>query len=354
MLFPNLCTEFTIYSTGIIDSPYSDEWKRQRNIALNILRNLGWGKCVIQEGIKAECQVLIQSLRKTSNKPFDPSHVIGVSVANIICSLLFGKHYDHDDKEFEELLNAVADLLKNFAGGTDAVFIPILQFSSTFKQGMKNLHKAGNKLITFYKRKIDDGKQKLSNGEEPSDFVTQYLVEVGKIVDNGSERGRGKIQEDWLIQVISDFFLAGAETTATTMKWAIVYMAMFPEIQHKVHAEINSVFGKATREFNLSDRDSLPYTDATISEIQRMASIVPIGIPHATLGNTEIGGYKIAKGTQVIYNLLIYSSAIQFNSNPLYFCRIINQYMGANSNYTLLYNDKGLNKSVINNTIYAV
>ncbi len=319
MLFPNLCIEFIIYSTGIIDTPYCDEWKRQRCITLKILRNLGWGTCVIQESIKAEYEVLIQSLRKTANKPFDPSHLMEVIVANIICSLLWGKRYDHDDKEFEGLLNAVGELLRNLSSKTEAVFIPILQFTSTFKQGIKNLHKAGNKVKTFYQKKIEDGKQKLKNGDEPSDFVTHYLVELEKIVGNGTERGKGKIQEDWLLQVMSDFFLAGVETSGTTMKWAVLYMATFPMVQHKVQAEMESVFGKGTREINLTDRDSLPYTDATICEIQRMASIAPVVLPHETLADTEIGGYNIPRGTQVKYNLFIYSIAIQLNSESSHF-----------------------------------
>ncbi len=48
------------FVSGIIDSNYSEEWKRQRTNALQILRDLGWGKNSIEERIKEECEALIQ------------------------------------------------------------------------------------------------------------------------------------------------------------------------------------------------------------------------------------------------------------------------------------------------------
>ncbi|KFQ63484.1 Cytochrome P450 2J5, partial [Pelecanus crispus] len=37
--------------------------------------------------------------------------------------------------------------------------------------------------------------------------------------------------EENLIQTIFDLFLAGAETTATILHWALLYMVVYPDIQ---------------------------------------------------------------------------------------------------------------------------
>ena len=49
----------------------------------------------------------------------------------------------------------------------------------------------------------------------------------------------------------------------------------------------------------LKDRDSLLYIEATITEILRVAPTAPGSLPHSTIRDVEICGYKIPKGTQV-------------------------------------------------------
>jgi len=46
-----------------------------------------------------------------------------------------------------------------------------------------------------------------------------------------------------LIYGIHYLFLAGSDSTSTTMRWAMLYMAVYPEIQGKIHKEIDEVIG---------------------------------------------------------------------------------------------------------------
>lgn len=50
-------------------------------------------------------------------------------------------------------------------------------------------------------------------------------------------------------------------------------------ISDKVQAEIDEVVGRH-RVLSLTDRASLPFTEATIMEVQRLTVAVPLGIPH--------------------------------------------------------------------------
>lgn len=47
----------------------------------------------------------------------------------------------------------------------------------------------------------------------------------------------------------------------------------------KVQAEIDKVVG-THRGLSLTDRGALPFTEATIMEVQRLTVVVPLGIPH--------------------------------------------------------------------------
>lgn len=50
------------------------------------------------------------------------------------------------------------------------------------------------------------------------------------------------------------------------------------------------------------DREKLPYINACILELMRWKHFAPFGLPHMTLEDTEVGGYKIPKGAQVLVN----------------------------------------------------
>ena len=66
--------------------------------------------------------------------------------------------------------------------------------------------------------------------------------------------------------------------------------------------EIKTVIGDRKKP-TLADRDKLPYTEATITEIMRVAPTALGSLPHYTITDTEIAGYKIPKGTEVGMNL---------------------------------------------------
>lgn len=77
-----------------------DRWKVLRKYSVQILRNFGMGKRTIEERILEEGHFLLEELRKTQGKPFDPTFVVSRSVSNIICSVIFGSRFDYDDDHY--------------------------------------------------------------------------------------------------------------------------------------------------------------------------------------------------------------------------------------------------------------
>ncbi|XP_016404253.1 cytochrome P450, family 2, subfamily V, polypeptide 1 isoform X2 [Sinocyclocheilus rhinocerous] len=132
----------------------------------------------------------------------------------------------------------------------------------------------------------------------PRDFIDCYLTEIQKRKDD-LEAG---FHEEGLQYAVLDLFVAGTETTSTTLLWAFVYMMKYPEIQEKVQQEIDKVVGRSRRP-NIDDRPSMPYTDAVIHEVQRMGNVVPLSVPRVTNEDSILEGYHIPKGTQIIPNL---------------------------------------------------
>ena len=71
---------------------------------------------------------------------------------------------------------------------------------------------------------------------------------------------------DQLVSICDDFFLAGAETTSTTLTWAILFMTLNPEVQEKCAKEIETVLG--SRVPNQSDRNK--YVTRSRRKIQNL------------------------------------------------------------------------------------
>lgn len=70
------------------------------------------------------------------------------------------------------------------------------------------------------------------------------------------------------------------------------------ELQRKIQEEIDSKVG-TDRPVTGEDKPNLPYTNAAIMELLRITSLAPLGAPHMTLKDTEIGGYSVPQGTTV-------------------------------------------------------
>ena len=70
----------------------------------------------------------------------------------------------------------------------------------------------------------------------------------------------------------------------------------------QVRNEIYDVIGRE-RPPTMKDRRQMPYTDAVISEGQRLANMIPLGLPRMTTDDLVIRNYLIPKGTAVIVNM---------------------------------------------------
>ena len=65
----------------------------------------------------------------------------------------------------------------------------------------------------------------------------------------------------------------------------------FPE---KVQAEIDRVLGQSQK-VSTAARESMPYTNAVIHEVQRMGNIVPMNVPRELTEDTTLNGYHLPK-----------------------------------------------------------
>lgn len=96
-------------------------------------------------------------------------------------------------------------------------------------------------------------------------------------------------------------------------------MAMYPDIQKKVQAELHSLVGP-NRLLEPSDLPDLIYTRAVLLETLRWKPVIPMGLPHRLLQDDEYNGFFIPAGT-IVLSVRFYE-ALAHASTKQVFCHV--------------------------------
>ncbi|XP_056336786.1 cytochrome P450 2J2 [Danio aesculapii] len=271
-------------------------WRSHRRFAASHLRTFGEGKKNLELGIQQECVYLCDAF-KAEKEPFNPIFILHGAVSNTVACLTFGQRFDYNDEWYQEILRLDNQCVQ-LAGS------PRVQLYNAFPKLLDYLPGPHQKVFSNYKKITQSLKEEIIRHKEdwdpanPRDFIDSYLNEMEK---KNSDPQAGFNIESLIISCL-DIVEAGTETGATTLRWGLLYMIKFPEIQKKVQAEIDRVIGQS-RQPCLDDRVNMPYTEAVLHEIQRFGDVVPLGFPKQAAVDTKIGNYFIPKGTSITTNL---------------------------------------------------
>ncbi|XP_011839551.1 PREDICTED: cytochrome P450 2A13-like [Mandrillus leucophaeus] len=240
----------------------------------------------------------------------DPTFFLSRTVSNVISSIVFGDRFDYEDKEFLSLLRMMLGSFQFTATSAGQLYE---MFSSVMKHlpgPQQQAFKELQGLEDFIAKKVEHNQRTL-DPNSPRDFIDSFLIRMQEEEKNPNTEFYMKN----LVLTTLNLFFAGTETVSTTLRYGFLLLMKHPEVEAKVHEEIDRVIGK-NRQPKFEDRVKMPYTEAVIHEIQRFGDVIPMSLAHRVIRDTKFRDFFLPKGTEVFPMLGSVLRDPRFFSNP--------------------------------------
>ncbi len=133
--------------------------------------------------------------------------------------------------------------------------------------------------------------------ENPRRSVTPRNFIEASIAASGE--GEPLFTDDEIFADAVTLLLAGEDTTANTLAWALHYLAQYPGHAARLRAEAEEALGTACKTWTYAQTESLQFHDAFLSEVMRLKPVAPI-IGIEPNQDADILGFPIAAGTPIL------------------------------------------------------
>ena len=241
----------------------------------------------------------------------------------IVARTLFDTHVDDDIRRINDEVNTIMDLY-NFI----VAFPKLESFLHLPIPGIMRFRKSKARLDAVVDRLIREHRaamvQAAERNEEADrgDLLSMLLSSSDELLDSqGKPTGERVSMSDLQVRdEVLTIFLAGYETVANGLTWTWYLLSQNPEVEARLHAELDAVLGagSARRPATLADYPDLKYTEMVFAESMRLYP------PAWAMGRmstqpVEFGPYRIPPGAHFFFSQYIMSRTEEFYPDPLRF-----------------------------------
>ncbi|XP_071101635.1 cytochrome P450 3A24-like [Haliotis cracherodii] len=289
------------FSTNLFNSR-GETWRRLRNIISPTFSGVKLRRMC--EGLNTCAGKLTENLAAVaeSGETVVVKKYFGAFTMDSIASTAFGIDTDSQNGTESGFLKAAKNIFDNNVIGNPILFIalvfPCLQ-PVLAKLGFSTLPRSSK---AFFENSVKDIiKQRREEPEADrrrrGDFLQLLLnAENDAKQDGNTDQSHKKMSTDEVIGQAFVFFLAGYETTASTLQFLAYVLATHPDIQQKLSEEIDSVLGDKDPDYD--SIHELVYMDLVVTETLRLYPIVP-DVDRYVSETTTIKGWTFPKGVYI-------------------------------------------------------
>ena len=274
---------------------------------------------LVEERLSEQAERLLNYFEGKSERDFDPNQILEESVTNIIARITFGSNFSPSYPEFQEMMHlfnfAMSDVELN-SGNRILDFFPLAKHFP-FKS-YRESRRVVQRCLEILENQLKVQEKEFDPSAEIESLVGSLLKEKTEAACEMSAEDRETLlSNDCIVMTIKDIIIAGYDTTSNSLLWAIAFLVHNPTCQTEIQAQLDEVVG-SHRMPNLDDRSSLPLVQAAIMEVQRLANVGEV-VPHYTIKDTSLAGYRVPKDTVVMVYLCCVHNDPNCWENPMKF-----------------------------------
>ncbi|XP_063917079.1 cytochrome P450 306a1-like [Zophobas morio] len=290
---------------GIVCCPLN-VWIEKRKLVNNFLRTCvskgSPNKETLEDQIRKSAEEFINYVRNQRN--LNPLEAAAHYVISTTSSLILGTSFTLEDKIRQTIIKNIQSAMRLGRLGGPLNFFPILRFLPKYKIIADSFKRFNGEVLQIIK---DINKSTINDNWIPNLRQTFW--------HQSTKCNCPEIYTtEHLEHLLFEIFGASTETTLTSLLWIMLYLARYQQVQDKVRQELRDVLG--TKAPQIEDSLKLPYTQATISEVARIRTVVPLGLPHYASEDINVDHFIIRKSSVIIPLLWRVHMDPKFWKNP--------------------------------------
>ncbi|CAN1275235.1 Iridoid oxidase [Linum perenne] len=286
---------------SIITAQYGPHWRMLRR--LSTAEFFASHRVDATRAVRRRCvDRMVQFVEEAGcggTRPVDLGRFVFLMAFNLIGNLVLSKDLVDPKSERGALFFYHMGKVMEFAGKPNmADFFPLLRWldpQRIRKKTQFHVEKAFEIARKFIQ--TSSVNQYSTKSKRKKDFLDVLLDFRGVGVDEPSSFSHRIVNV-----IIFEMFLAGTDTTTSTLEWAMAELLRNPEKLHKVQTELKAIVG-LDKKLEEEDIQNLPYLKAVINETLRLHPPLPLLIPHMAMQPCKMHGYYIPKETQILVNV---------------------------------------------------
>ncbi|CAI9115190.1 OLC1v1016028C1 [Oldenlandia corymbosa var. corymbosa] len=280
-------------------SQYGDYWREMKKVSVLHLftqKRVRSFRPILED----EVSILIEEISDLSSNDqvINLSSMVMNLASTLICRIGFSMKYEkgeHQRRRFDRML---LELQAMSGGFFYSDYLPLLGWIDKLNGMFARLNKNFKELDLFYQELIDEHQSLKRPDTIRNDFL-DLLLQIKQ-----EKLAPFDVTWDHIKAMLKNIFVAGTDTSASLIEWAMTALMKNPSAMKRVQAEIRDLVWKkgsllTGEEILLQE---LPYLDAVIKETFRLYPPTPLLLPRETIQSCTVEGYDIEPKTMVFIN----------------------------------------------------